>query len=122
MSLPVNVIVILALATLVLGGVAFFFQDAARQGGSAVSIERAYADGCNVLRYVQRCSSGPENVHIRGFDPDGTAGTDGATLARACELKFGWQKDDSTKRPTCKTSCGCLPESTSTECRPLGSC
>lgn len=111
-SLPINTVIILMLGALVFGALVFFFTGGSKDTSNTFSLEKGYAAGCNTLFYSRSCDPNvrPDEIKIQGFNPDGTA-PNGATLARACELKFGWSQHDADgagpKSLECKKSCGC---------------
>lgn len=99
LSLPINMIVVLAIAVLVLVVVAAFFVSGG--GGSIGSIndQSALGQGCGILRQ-RGCTDATSDVKIRGYNPYGCPATapssgytgsctgydagNGATLATAC--------------------------------------
>ena len=114
-SLPINTVIILMLGALVFGALVLFFTGGSRDTSNALSLEKAYASGCNTLFYSRNCDPNvrPEQINIQGFNPDGSA-PNGATLARACEMKFSWNQHDADGAPAaesksleCKKSCSC---------------
>ncbi len=116
-SLPVNAVIIIILAVLVFAALGLFFSGNYTQGTNTIAVEKAYSDGCNVLFYTYSCNKEPKDVTIKGFNPDNDPGkaNTGDSLARACELKFSWQKDSAKSTPKsdeCKKNCGCITTTT----------
>lgn len=104
LSLPIEMIVIIAIAMLVLVVVAAFFVGGFG-GGNAVTIEAAFQSGCNRLR-LENCNyDGISSMTIPGYKVFGdsiTTGTpqDAVTMQKICDLK----KYSSI---LCARACGC---------------
>ncbi|MBI2971233.1 MAG: hypothetical protein HYY37_02320 [Candidatus Aenigmarchaeota archaeon] len=109
-SLSIETTVILLLAVLVFATIGFLFSSNLSKGSNTLTVEKAFSDGCNQLFYIHKCGTAPSGITLANFDPD-SDGTDGNTLARACELKFGWARHagEGTSASDCKQACGCPP-------------
>jgi hypothetical protein len=102
-ELPINILVIVAIAVIVLLGlVALYFAGFGPFGG-AVSYQAAKNAGCEEL---VRTGCGDTTAIIVNFDSngDGTVGGAGDTLQALCE---GWYGVASGDQIACRQLCGC---------------
>ena len=100
-SLPVNTVIIIAVAALVLGIIAVFFTSYSSQGTAAISHAVAWSDGCSKakLRGCLTADFGSPGLVLAGYNPDGTGGDD--NLLTACQNFFGKAFADSDCREKC---------------------
>ena len=103
-SLPIEMMVIIAIAVLVLVVVGAFFIGGVGKLGTVDDIS-AFGQGCQQWKAVG-CSNQANQIFIKGYDPTGTeitsTNTAGDTLQTACERL---SKLDSAS--SCKKACGC---------------
>lgn len=98
MELPVNMIVIVMVAVLVILAVAFYFTQQSGRGVSAIDLEKAYQQGCIVLKAPAfACDHNKINTVPTGYSAGGTA----YSLGNVCALR-GIRDSVS-----CAKSCGC---------------
>ena len=105
-SLPINLVVILAIAVLVLVVVAAFFILSTSSGFGSIATEQAYATGCQRLLQAEKCDKAASEVIIDGYNPtnDPANREIGDTLLTACRRKFS---DGTFSDGRCKQTCGC---------------
>ncbi|MBI4163127.1 MAG: hypothetical protein HY513_05575 [Candidatus Aenigmarchaeota archaeon] len=107
LELPINIIVIIAIAVLVLTVIAAFFTGALGGGTNAIATEQAFQKGCQLLRTVQACDSGRiEFVTIAGYRASqngitADATSPGVPMLTVCTLK------GASDASTCAQLCGC---------------
>ena len=103
-SLPINMIVILSIAVLVLVVVAAYFIGVFSKSGNSIGDQdawnrgcgRAQARGCQTNDFNEAVSGG---LTVPGFDPDGTGGDN--SLFDACKAVYG----NSETSLTCRVKC-----------------
>jgi len=98
MSLPINMIVIIALAVLILVIITAFTTSQFGGGISSISQESAFAQLCTQYR-GGGCTTGT----WQSFSTN-VQGAGSLTLQQICQNKFG----ASSGEPVCKQNCGCL--------------
>ena len=105
-SLPINMVVILAVAVLVLVVVAAYFVISAGRGFGAITTEQAWVNGCQKLKQVENCLASAGSIVIKDYNPANKEDlkNTGDTLLTACKTKFA---DSTFADTTCKQSCGC---------------
>ena len=111
MELPINMIVIIAVAVLVLTVIAAFFTGALGGGQNAIATEQAFQKGCQLLRTVYACNSNSVgSVSVSGYSltTSGGIASDpqnqvGVPLLTICNAKGAGQ--DSVR---CAQLCGCI--------------
>ena len=109
-SLPVNAVIIIALAVMVLLLIAAFFGGGAGQMGAA-TIESAWAQGCQALKSENCNASAVENIMVG----DITGDNEPDSLLVACRIKF--KKDDASIY-WCRNQCCHTVISEGTACEP----
>lgn len=112
-SLPVNTIIILIIAALVLGIIAVFFTSYSGKATASISHAAAWAEGCKNAKALG-CKTDyfwltAESLVIKGYDPNGddtVVCTDPVqsqckddSLASACNNFFGYSVDIITGGP-----------------------
>jgi hypothetical protein len=103
-ELPINILVIVAIAVIVLlGMVALYFAGWSPFSGS-LSYEAVKNTACAEL--VRTGCGDTTQIITTGFDVDGsgTAGDSGDTLQLLCETYYGVTSGDQV---ACRTVCGC---------------
>jgi len=93
-SLPINLIVVIALAVIVLLGVAAFFMGGFTAGTVRMTDTQAWNDGCATWRMRGCKLSDVDDIKIQNYDPDGDGEPD--SLAVACSRVFGYPLGDAT--------------------------
>lgn len=101
MELPINMIVIIALAVLILVIITAFTTSQVGQGVSSIDVERAFASACTELRTVNNCA----DAKVREIK-ENVQGMGEQTLLQLCERK-GLIGTDGLTTP-CRQACGCL--------------
>ncbi len=103
MELPINMIVIIAVAVLVLTVIAAFFTGALSQGVNTIVVENAFQKGCQLAKTVHSCSITSFTVSgyrqtVKGIqeDPEGL----GVQFDVICGLKGATGQ-------ACLRLCGC---------------
>ncbi len=118
-SLPINTIVIISIAALVLVVLATVFSNIFIEKSGSMTTETAFSQGCVTLKYVEGCQKQPSEIVITGFNPYGKT-EDGKPvyddLLTACRLRFN---DPDMRNTECASKCGCLQEEISGEGVPL---
>jgi hypothetical protein len=102
MELPINMIVVVLIAVLVLVTVSTFLAGQLGGGGGAIELERAFSEGCQKLRSQYNCNTGA-NIRIMSYTLPGYAAGSGSTF-------FGTPSICSQKGYTdteCARMCGC---------------
>ena len=107
-SLPVNAVVIIALAVMVLLLIAAFFGSGVGQIGAA-NIESAWTQGCNALKSANCNASAVKNITVG----DVTGDDKPDNLLTVCRIKF--KKDDASIY-WCRNQCCHTVISEGTEC------
>ncbi|MBI2172832.1 MAG: hypothetical protein HYT73_01310 [Candidatus Aenigmarchaeota archaeon] len=97
MELPINMIVIIALAVLILVIITAFTTSQFGGGVSSISQEAAFAQLCTQYR-GGGCTTGWQNFRTN------VQGAGSLTLQTICQNKFG----TSSTEEICKQNCGCL--------------
>ena len=97
-SLPVNAVIIIALAVMVLLMLAAFFGGGVGQMSSA-SVESAWSQGCNILKNTYNCDA-TEVLNIKTTDITGDGVED--SLLVVCRAKY---KDDTLSEYWCRNKC-----------------
>ena len=109
-SLPVNAIVIIAIAILVLAVVAAFFTGVLGGGIATISLEQAFTKGCDSLSRGYNCdvSAISDEIKILNYPTEGQD----ASFSQICRAKL-YSTDEA-----CAVACGCsgivLPTTTTT--------
>jgi len=109
-SLPVNAVIIIALAVMVLLLVAAFFGGGAGQMGAA-TIESAWTQGCNALKSAKCNATAVKNITVG----DVTGDDKPDNLLTVCRIKF--KKDDASIY-WCRNQCCHTVISEGTACEP----
>jgi hypothetical protein len=106
LELPVNMIIVIALAVLVLVVIAAFFATQTGSGFNTIALESSFSSACNQLRTAYSCGeSGLVGNNIRAQLRPGDSDTKEYTLADLCNMK-----NLATTPPinnACYRSCGC---------------
>lgn len=116
-ELPINVLIIVAVALVVLLGlIAIYFSGFGPFTG-AMTLESAKNEACRELVQERRCNTNTNNIAIDGFDADGDGTEDSGTtwnwaapscsiytdnLASLCYCVYKF-----TQETQCKQMCGC---------------
>ncbi|MEM7826665.1 MAG: hypothetical protein QXQ40_00375 [Candidatus Aenigmatarchaeota archaeon] len=87
-SLPVNMIVILAIAAIVLLAVGAFFLSGWFGPGKTISDFEAWTRGCSIWMTKGCIEDQINSITIIGYDPDGNGSPN--NLAEACFRHFGY--------------------------------
>jgi L-asparagine transporter-like permease len=108
LSLPIEMIVIIAVAMLVLVVISAFFMGGVSGPTNQINIENAFSTGCNSLR-AQGCSNIMSSINVPGFKQYGNGLTTTTKISEynvnmdlVCQLKFGLGKEEQ-----CRVACGC---------------
>ncbi len=103
LELPVNIIVIIAIAVLVMVAIGAFFVSGFWKGVSSIDETAAFSAGCGNLRNIYECkASNVNNVVLAGYSPSGT------TNAK-CNLGYLCAKKGASDVVQCAKLCGCPP-------------
>jgi len=70
LELPINVLIIIALAVIVLIAVVAFFYPSFFSGSQTVGVESAKSSACQVLVTGRNCNIDTNDVNITNFDAD----------------------------------------------------
>ena len=123
LELPINVLIIIAVAVIVLIAIIAMFYPAFSSGSSTVNIETAKSQACRSLVAGSKCSATvfTYQIPVYKFDAnkDGTSttagGTEAAYPAVACGVGVGndnlarlcWCYYQLTTDAQCRAMCGC---------------
>ena len=110
-SLPVNLIVILAVGIIVMVIAVFLVAPWALGPGSYVKDTEAWQRGCGIWRQRGCLENDIDNIIIAGYDPDGDGQPN--NLMVACQRAVGY-----TSREDCRRACCLLPETGQTTTTP----
>jgi hypothetical protein len=115
-ELPINVLIIVAVAIIVLIAVIAMFYTPVNAGGNSVSLDVAKSQACRSLVIGYNCkdlggttpasTTTLQTIKVDGFDvKDKITGADVAdTLMNLCEKNYNI---GSTDAPSCRKMCGC---------------
>ena len=118
-SLPVNTIVVVAIAILVMMVIGGFFALNVGQGVNAIELNNAITNACNVLKTTYNCNAASlASVEIQFKEPGQTEESP-TSLERLCQLS-GLVASGADFNAQCAAKCGCAPASggTTTTLRP----
>ena len=117
LSLPINLIVILAIAILVMVVVAAFFVGAVTPGIGGISLDSALGKACQVWRDTYACSDDAITIKNVKYKEKGDAAPKDYSVEKLCEIK-GWSESrtvgtgaNAVTVNECKRNCGCPSES-----------
>ncbi len=104
MELPINMIVIIAVAVLVLTVIAAFFTGALGQGVNTIAVENAFQKGCQLAKTVYNCNT--NSFPVSGYRPTASNSiqedpTGSVSFSVICNLK------GAADQTTCLRLCGC---------------
>lgn len=105
LSLPINLIVILAIAVMILVIVSAWFVGVFTTQQLTAADEDAFRSGCQRLRLDYSCAVSPTEIKIRGYRPYANSLAEGDTLLTACIRKFPEVGRDEN---ACKVKCDCM--------------
>ncbi len=105
LSLPINLIVILAIAVMILVIVSAWFVGVFTTQQLTAADEDAFRSGCQRLRLDYSCAVSPTTITISGYRPFANSPAEGDTLLTACIRKF---PENGRDIDACKEKCGCL--------------
>ncbi len=114
-SLPVNSVIIIALAVMVLLMLAAFFTGVFRQTGS-VDVGNAWTQGCSILKHTYNCN-GSKVAEIKTSDITGDNVDD--SLLVVCRAKY---KDDTVSKYWCRNKCCATVITEGTPCKDPKDC
>ena len=104
LELPINIIVIIAVAVLVFTVIAAFFTGALSQGVNTIAVENAFQKGCQLAKTVESCNS-------ISFPVSGYRQTEkGIQEDPAGSVQFSWLcglKGAANDQTKCLRLCGC---------------
>jgi len=106
-ELPINVIIIVVLALIVLLAIVALFFGIWPSGRDTVSIEAAKSNACQIL-IGMGCEGSTESIPTTGFDvgsdDDTPGGTDNNNLQGLCETYYGIEdgEEEDCKRIVCR--------------------
>ncbi|MBI4014504.1 MAG: hypothetical protein HY365_00965 [Candidatus Aenigmarchaeota archaeon] len=104
-SLPVNTIVVVAIAILVMMVIGGFFALNVGQGVNTIELNNAITNACNVLRTTYNCNVGSlASVEVQ-FKELGQESENPTSLERLCTLSGLSAGADFAKQ--CAAKCGC---------------
>ena len=95
-SLPINMVVIIAVAVIVLLSLAAFFMSGFIHPTAKMSDTDAWNTGCGMWRMRGCKLADVDDITILGYDPDGDGEDD--SLAVACARAFHYPLGDKTKK------------------------
>jgi len=120
-ELPINILVIVAIAIIVLIAMIAMFYPAFLGGGAVINSETAKTRLCQIMVEAKKCNVNSETITISDFDADRDGKTDGGSvwtlgtstcadaagtgkdnLASLCECYYSIKTEDN-----CKKICGC---------------
>ena len=108
LELPINMIVVIAIAVLALTVIAAFFTGSIGKGINTFEVEQAWGKACNLAKSVYSCD-GTTDFNIAGYKITGDSITSGGTtdqgvpFSTVCRLKG----QDATVLKKCYDFCGC---------------
>ncbi len=101
LELPVNIIVVIAIAVLVMVALGAFFAANFWGNTNIINQQQALSNGCNSLRTLYECKASRVNsVIISGYSPSGM------TNAK-CSLGYVCGKQGAADTVACAKMCGC---------------
>jgi hypothetical protein len=101
MELPINMIVVVLIAVLVLTAVGVFLSQQFGGGASGIELENAFGQGCQQLRTLYNCDR-QASFRIASYTPQGYAAGSGADFfGDICRLK------GIPDHELCAVTCGC---------------
>ena len=102
MELPINMIVVVLIAVLVLVTVGAFLAGQLGGGVGQIGLEQAFGEGCQKLRSVYNCAR-DATVTITSYTPQGRPAGSGADFFNDICTAKGFGVD----RELCAVQCGC---------------
>lgn len=105
LELPVNTLIVIVLAIIVLVAVIAFFMGAWRPGVSGIEMENAKNSGCQAF-VSAGCDDRDLNIIIVNYDVDGNGAKDDSLL-RLCEHYGCTQDNPDDKMACCRDLCHC---------------
>lgn len=103
MELPINMIIIIAIAMLILVVVGAYFSGAFGGTSNAISLENAFSQACSQLVSAYNCDTQYMGTIKVNYKPSGSATALSKSLTDLCILKGV----DMTTLITCARLCGC---------------
>ncbi len=123
-ELPINILVIVAVAVVVLLGLVALYFVGWSPFPKTVGLESVKNDACRVLVQEKRCSGNTWTIQIANYDADGDGQNDGGTrytgncgdvaqvlddnLFSLCKCVYGYTGTYNVIDGSCKKMCGCL--------------
>lgn len=107
LELPLNMIVLIIMAVLVLLVVAAVFTGYFGRNVDVIGLQTAFSEGCNTLRSTYNCANNFE-FPVRYQEPGAAAGVTTTQFSRVCVLK-GLTPIVSNDPLSCGRQCGCTP-------------
>jgi len=110
--MPINMIVVVAIAVLVLVVVAGFFAGWFTSGVGGMNLEQAFTKGCNQLRTIYNCNSDNIGDIKVQYQQSGESEPSPYDFGGICNLKLGTatkitNSNDADSPETCAKQCGC---------------
>lgn len=103
LELPINAIVVIAIAVIVMIAIAGFFVSGFWNGVTSINEAEAFSKGCASLKALYECkASNVNNVIISGYNPPGTTNAQ-------CRLGYLCWRRGASSTGQCIKLCGCLP-------------
>ena len=106
LQLPVNLLIIVVIAIIVLVAVIGMFYNPISSGANSVSIDVAKSQACRSLVVGYECSLSVtlDTIRVDNYDVDGNGNNNDDNLMDLCEEKFMIAAGD---QAACRKLCGC---------------
>ncbi len=103
-EMPINILVIVIIAIIVLTAMVVIFSGVWSSGSGTIGLETAKSNACQIL-ITMGCDTDPESVPVNNFDSNGDTKKDSNdNLAELCKRYYS-TGDDMDK---CRGICGCI--------------